>query len=427
MPHILRRGIEPAVRSAVGATPVVIIEGGRAVGKSTTCRALAAESGWPEPLDLSDPGLIDSIRLNPVRYLASMPPPTIIDEAQLLPELPIWVKRVVDDRGGAAGQFILTGSARLGRHQLGGSDPLAGRSLRLRMWPLTPGERSGNVEPIAERLFGDEVPAFSPGPNAGRDWRRGGLPGLPGVLVPGDAAVWERAIGAYVESVLPLGPGSSRVDQGRLMRAFRYLASNPGQQLNLGRMANELQIKADTARSYLEALEACFLLFRAEAHRPAEHRVLTAHPRVYATDVGLATWAARMSDRPATPTEIGSLLENDVAVALSSSCDWGRERIVVRHWRDERAKREVDLLLVHPDGRTVPIEVKAAEHVGPSEAAGLLAFASDNPAAFHRGYLVYQGHGVVDLSPPGMPDGSIIAVPIGHLMRSTPRDLPPGT
>lgn len=224
-------------------------------------------------------------------------------------------------------------------------------------------------------------------------------------------------MGAYVEAVLPLGPSSSRVDQGRLLRAFRYLAANPGQQLNLGRMASDLQIKADTARSYLDALEACFLLFRAEAHRPAERRVLTAHPRVYATDVGLATWATRLADRSPTPVEVGALLENDVAVALSATCDWGEDRIVVRHWRDERAKREVDMLLVHPDGRMIPIEVKATDHVGPSETKGLLAFAAANEGDFHRGYLIYRGTRVLDLSPPDMPNQSIIAVPIDRLLR----------
>lgn len=377
---------------------------------------MAAAAGWSAPLDLTDPGLLAAIQLDPIRYLAALATPAIIDEAQLLPELAIWVKRIVDDRGGVAGQFILTGSARLGRHQLGGSDPLAGRSLRLRMWPLTQSERAGNLVPIAERLFSDAIPVFmSDVQSAPADWRRGGLPGMPGVLVPGDAGLWERALGAYVESVLPLGPTSSRVDLSRLMRAFRYLGSNPGQQLNIGRMANELQIKADTARSYLEALEACFLLFRAEAHRPAEHRVLTAHPRVYATDVGLATWAARMIDRPATPTEVGALLENDVAVTLASSCEWGPQHIVVRHWRDDRAKREVDLLLVHPDGRAVPIEIKSAEQVGPADTEGLLAFATANRPAFHRGYLIYQGQRVIDLSPPDMPDRSVVAVPVGYL------------
>lgn len=414
---MLRRGIEPAIRRAMRSAPVVILEGGRAVGKSTTCRGLATESGWAAPLDLSDPGLIESFRLNPVRYLADLPVPAIIDEAQLVPELPVWVKRVIDDRGGAVGQFILTGSARLGRHQLGGSDPLAGRSARLRMWPMTPGERAGNLAPVAERLFDDDLPDIVGRLPVGTDWQRGGLPGLPGVLSDGDSSAWERAVGTYVESVLPLGPTSSRVDQGRLLRAFRYLASNPGQQLNLGRMASDLQVKADTARSYLEALEACFLLFRAEAHRPAEHRVLTAHPRVYAADVGLATWALRLIDRAATPTEVGALLENEVAAALSATCEWGPQHIVVRHWRDERAKREVDLLLVHPDGRMVPIEVKAADHVGPADTAGLVAFATDNPAAFHRGYVLYQGAGVIDLSPPSLPDRSIVAVPADALLQ----------
>ena len=36
---------------------------------------------------------------------------------------------------------------------------------------------------------------------------------------------------------------------------------------------------------------------------------------------------------------------------------------------------EVDLLLVHADGRAVPIEVKSANAVGPADAAGLSAFA----------------------------------------------------
>ena len=40
-------------------------------------------------------------------------------------------------------------------------------------------------------------------------------------------------------------------------------------------------------------LEACFLLFRVEAERPSEHKVVIAHPRLFATDVGFAAWAAR--------------------------------------------------------------------------------------------------------------------------------------
>lgn len=62
---------------------------------------------------------MESIRLDPLRFLHDLPTPVTIDEAQLLPDLTLWIKRVIDDRAGMPGQFILTGSARLGRDHCG--------------------------------------------------------------------------------------------------------------------------------------------------------------------------------------------------------------------------------------------------------------------------------------------------------------------
>ena len=215
----------------------------------------------------------------------------------------------------------------------------------------------------------------------------------------------------YVEAVLPLGVGFSRVDLARVLRAFRYLAANPGQQLVLSRMANQLSIKADTARAYLDVLEAAFLVFRAEAQRPSEHKVLTAHPRLFATDTGLAAWAMGLGVREPKPRETGSLFENRVAVELASTVDWTSERIIIRHWRDQRSKHEVDLLLLHADGRGVAVETKASSQAGPGDTIGLVAFALANPDTFHRGIVVYTGDRVVDLTPPDLPRRSILAIP----------------
>jgi uncharacterized protein len=366
-------------------------------------------------IDLSEPGTLDQLRLDPLRFLRDLATPAVIDEAQLEPQVLVWVKRVVDDRDGRPAQFVLTGSARLGRTGLGGSNPLAGRALRLQMWGLTEQERAGNLSPAVHRLFSGDFESDH-AVEIDDGWLRGGLPGLPGVLRPAAAAVWERGCADYVESVVPLGAASGRVDHARLMRAFRYFASNPGQLLNIGRAANDLTIAAPTVRAYLEQLEASFLLQRAEAHRPAEHKVLTAHPRVYATDTGLAAWAMRVVEQPPTPSQLGSLLENRVATALSASIDWRPDRIIMRHWRDDRAQNEVDLLAIHPDGRTVPIEVKAAVTVSPSDASGLVSYATGNPDHFHRGVLVYQGERLIDLSAPGRPARSIVAVPVGRLI-----------
>ena len=110
------------------------------------------------------------------------------------------------------------------------------------------------------------------------------------------------------------------------------------------------------------------------------------------------------------------LLENLVAVLLAATAEWSRNQIVLRHWRDDRAKREVDLLLMHPDGRAVAVEVKSSSSVGPDDTPGLLSFARAHPDNFAAGYVVYQGRRVVDLTPPDLPTGSVLALPLAMLV-----------
>ena len=168
-------------------------------------------------------------------------------------------------------------------------------------------------------------------------------------------------------------------------------------------------MQAATVRAHLEMLEAAFLVTRIEAHRPAEHRVVTAHPRIIAGDPGLAAWAARAWASDPSAALQGLLAETVVAHDLIADADAAPDRVVVRHWRDQRNLREVDLLLVHPDGRLVAIEVKASTSIGPAETVGLQAFATEAGEACVRGVVVYEGDRVVDLTPSGGPE--LVAVP----------------
>lgn len=413
---LLPRAIEPTLVSLIESSPVVILEGGRASGKSTVCDRLIERFRWSRRVDLSDSQTLDLLRLDSERFLGAQPSPCFVDEAQLEPAITVAVKRIVD-RTGQAGQFVLTGSARLGRHGLGGSDPLAGRAVRIRLQSLTQSELERRPTEFIERAFGSgwdtstpavlALPALSASP---RNAWLGGLPGVSGVLEGVLAPTWEREIAGYVEGVIPLGVAGTRADLGRLLRTFRYFASNSGQLLNLARAASELSMQAATVRNQLEELEGCFLLQRVEAHRPAEHRVVTAHPRVFASDPGLAYWAARGWATEPNAALRGSLLETVVAHDVSAAAEASPDRIVTRHWRDNRNTREVDLMLVHPDGRLVAIEVKAATVVGPRDTVGLQAFANEVGTLCHRGIVVYEGQRILDLTPPGSKT-QLVAIP----------------
>jgi predicted AAA+ superfamily ATPase len=294
------------------------------------------------------------------------------------------------------------------------------------MFSLTESERTGSLTPLASSLFGDdrwtEVDDSSKKSKRQlqewdvRSYLRGGLPGIPGVLREAENSTWSIAMSTYVDSVIPLGVVSPRTDHARLLRCFRYLAANPAQLLNMTRMASELQYQTETVRNYVDALEASFLTMRIEAHRPTEHKVLTAHPKLHVTDIGLATWAGQLIDKQLPAAALGGLLENQLAHAFGATLDWTTDNIVLRHWRDQRAKQEVDLLLVHPDGRCLPIECKSATTVGPDDTKGLQAFAVANPENFVRGIVAYCGPRTIDLTPAQFPPRSLLAIPITKLL-----------
>ncbi len=410
--ELLNRIVEPTLDSLIASTPVVILEGGRASGKSTVCDQIIERRGWSPRLDLSDPETMGTLRLDPHRFLLGQGTPCIIDEAQLEPNITLAVKRIVDQRK-APGQFVLTGSARLGRNALGGSDPLAGRAVRLRMFSLTQGELERRPNEFIDRAFGqgwDPADPASTTPETHRNPWLGGLPGISGVLDGEFVNEWEREVASYVEAVLPLGTMGTRADLGRLLRTFRYFAANSGQLLNLARAASELTMQAATVRNHIDLLEASFLLYRIEAHRPAEHRVVTAHPRLFAADTGLATWAARTWAHQPNAALLGSLTESLVAHDVVAAAEASADRIVVRHWRDARNLKEVDLLLTHPDGRFVPIEVKASSSAGPASTLGLQAFISEAGNTCQRALVIYEGNRILDLTPPRGPT-QILAIP----------------
>ena len=277
------------------------------------------------------------------------------------------------------------------------------------MWSFTAGEMVGRPTDFLDRAFGDGWDGGAvPNAPVPTNWR-GGLPGLSGVLRPSATAQWEREIATYIESVLPLGAAGTRADLGRLLRTFRYLAANSGQILNITRAASELGVQANTVRNHIDMLEACFLLFRIEAERPSEHKVVIAHPRLFAADVGLAAWAARAWDGPSTAVLLGSLTETVVAHDLAAAASAHADRVLVRHWRDARNTHEVDLMLVHPDGRLVPVEVKASSSSSPADARGLARFVASERERVVRGIVVYEGTKVLRLSGPGDPE--ILAIP----------------
>lgn len=420
---MLERGVSPLLHHLLDTVKVVVLEGGRAVGKTTLARRVGADRGFGTYFDLSEPADRAALAGDPHRVLSASATPLLIDEAQLEPEISIAVKRLVD-RSDRAGQVLLTGSSRIGRGTLGGGDPLAGRAVRLRLNSFTQGELVGEPKNVLERWWVDE-PEDKVYPELKLDalFAHMVAGGLPPVALAGAGGSTighthtQRLLDAYVESVLTADLAGTRTNHRRLLQTFRYLASNPGQILNLSRAASELSMRAETVQAYLDVCRSSFLLDVAAAHRPTQHQTLTAHPRVFASDIALAAWAAGTSvERLLRDSKLsGALLENLVACELSAQAGWAEMPSELMHWRDTRARREVDLVLRRSDGAMLAIEVKSASQATMSDAKGLLAFAAAARGQVVRSLIIHTGRALTRL------EQDVWAVPLASLIGSVPQ------
>lgn len=418
----LRRGAEPLLHQLLDSAKVVIVEGGRGVGKTTLVRRVAAARDFQAYFDLSDPADRSLLEQDPHRVLAASATPILIDEAQLAPELTVAVKRLVDD-GDNVGQVLLTGSARIGRGALGGGDPLAGRAVRLRLNPFTQGELAGEPTNHVERWWQRDFES-SVYPELGLRalFSRLTIGGIPAMAISaGDSAPdgedhRRRLFDTYVEGVLTMNVAGTRTDHAKLLQTFRYLAANPAQILNVSRAASELSMRVETVQGHIDVCEASFLLDVAPAHRPAQHKTVTAHPRLFASDVGLAAWAAETSvDRLIKDAKLsGALLENLVAVELGSQANWMSSAPTRLHWRDTRAAKEVDLVLRKPNGELMGVEVKSSSAVTMADAKGLQVFAERAGDRLVCNVIVYTGRAVQQL------DERTWAVPVASLFGASP-------
>lgn len=407
---LLPRGVLPQLKKLLAAAPVVVLEGPRASGKTALGEMLVSEGLMATRADLGDPTVFAAAEASPTSFVDGLNTPAFIDEAQLVPELALAIKRRVDRERGK-GLFLLTGSSRLGRGQLGGSDPLAGRALRQRLWPMTQGELAGKPVNLVGRLFDAKpLPAALPRaqisrPELIRRLRRGGLPGMAGITGEIEPLLRGQLAQEYVEGVLYHEIGG-RHDRAEMLRMFRYLAASTARIANMSNIANELKASRVTVNERLASLDACFLLHQLAGHRPSEHRTLTAHPKIHATDCGLAAWAARLDDEPPAAL-FGALVETLVVGEIVAQASWCYPGEVVRHWRDTARKLEVDAMVLHPDGSAIAIEVKAGADVRPDDLKGLRACMAGTAA--RRGFVFYSGGLVLPL------DDNIWAVPITAL------------
>lgn len=361
------RVIDGELDELMAGAAAIAIEGAKGVGKTATAERRATTT-----LLLDDTVQREVIGADIAAALRN-PPPILIDEWQRLPSIWDAVRRAVDADASPA-RFLLTGSAALDGP---GTHSGAGRILRVRMYPLSIGERGIETPSVslaalldgshaslrgttnvtladyADEILASGFPGIRALPNrvraaqldgyiariVDRDFAETGQT----VRRPGSLAKWMRAYAAATSTVATL-------------ETIRDAAT--GDQADKPAKASAL--------SYRDILTRLWVLDPVPAWLPSANAIteLTQAPKHHLVDPALAArllGVSAHSFRPGTGNArtaalFGPLFESLVTQSVRVYAQ--ASQASVHHLRTSRGRHEVDLIVRAPDHRIVAIEVK---------------------------------------------------------------------
>lgn len=373
------RFMKPILRRDLRTVPVVVLMGARQVGKTTLCRDLAAEMGFGYRT-LDDRDTLAMAQEDPEGLVAEAGDSGLaIDEVQRAPGLLLTIKSVVD-REQRAGRYLLSGS---NQPAVAGAvaESLQGRAIYRTLRPLTLGEqRYDEAHPGWGFLFGQDVRRVveemdrRAATSGTLEWSSvvatGGFPRALSAAPPDRRVLLNGYVETFTRRDIREVLGVESVE--RFEQFFRLIAARTAQELNFADLSRELGTPVQTLRRWADATRRSYLIERIPAwSRNASSRV-TKGPKLFMADSALAMAAAR--ETSATGFHLETLVATDILAWQDQSPDRA-----VYHWRIASGP-EVDFVLA--EGSTlVPVEVKAAARVTPSDTRHLRRFLGEYEAA----------------------------------------------
>ncbi|MEI2778908.1 MAG: DUF4143 domain-containing protein [Tetrasphaera sp.] len=375
----LPRHLDASLRSALAASPIVLLDGARATGKTTTATRLAASSVLlPRDLPL--------LQADPGGYLRSLPAPVLIDEWQLAGTDLLWVLKGLVDDDPSPGRFLLAGSVEPGTY--GPTYPLTGRAIAVLMRPMTRAELTGRggAETWLSRVLRGE--ALRPGAGAGTAFNLDALAqsGFPAARLMPDARLF---LEAYAALVAQRGGEEGR-DASRLLRAMRVLATLTGQASPDQRIWDAADITKVTWKHYDDLLTRVHLAAPSPAMHSNRLKRLTAYPKRLLADTALALALAEVApaELRADPTLAGRYLESFVVQQLRPQADLVAGTL--RHVRTSAGEREVDIV-IDLGTSIIGLEVKLGARPSAADARQIVWLRDQLGERFRHGFVIHTG------------------------------------
>lgn len=401
-PTYLARHLDRDLAAACAASPIVVLDGPRGAGKTTSAARLA-RSIVELPRDRA------RLDVDPVSYLTGLERPVLIDEWQLAGTDLLWTLKRLVDADPSPGQYLLTGSVEPATY--GPTYPLTGRAVRLVMRPMSVAELDGDgaAPTFVERVVAGDRPGTTAGEVARFDLGQLFRAGLPAVRAMPDAALFLESYAALVSQ----RAGDEGRDATRLLTTMKVLATLEAQAVPAQRVWESADINKLTWKAYEDLLARTHLTVPVPPFESNRLKRLTSYPKRYFADTALALALAGV-DRAALevdPGLAGRYVESFVLQQLRPQVD--RVGGALSHLRTGSGEREVDAI-IELGLDVYGVEIKYGTRPSAADARHLAWLRDGLGGRFVAGFVVHTGG---DSFPLG---DRLWAVPVDDLW--TPRD-----
>jgi hypothetical protein len=393
----LPRHADPALARAVATFPIVMVDGPRGVGKTTTAMRIAASV-------LRLPEDLERLAVAPAQLLSNLTPPVLIDEWQLAGTDLLWTLKSIVDADPTPGRFILAGSVE--PRSYGPTYPLTGRVGQVLMRPMTRAELAGTGDRpvLLEQLFDGTPP--QPTAGVGSEFSLSDLlrTGFPGARSLADPTLFLESYAAMVAQ----RAGDEGRDASRLARTMRVLATLEASAVPDQAIWEAADINKATWKAYDDLLVRTHLAVPTPAFGTNRLKRLTVYPKRHLADTSLALALVGVGAEVlgADPKLAGRYVESHALQQLRPQIDVARATL--SHLRTAGGGREIDAVIERGD-QVVAVEVKLKARPSVADAVHIVWLRDQLGTRFRLGLVVHTGGDVVELA------DRIVAVPITML------------
>ena len=411
----IQRKLKKSILSSLKNYPVVFVNGPRQAGKSTLVQKLSQNQFPAHYISLDNAMQIASVIHAPYEFLSAHKP-VIIDEMQMVPQLFLPIKELVDqsrikNKAKSNGAFLLTGSANvIALPRL--SNALVGRMSIKTLYPLSSVEVFGGQGDFLTRLFNKDFKNLNTSRfSLNQAIRRATFPDISGTSIKQYSEWFDSYLTTLFQRDIKMLSQISKINV--LPKLLQIFASRAGNIINDVTLAQEAGLNAVTGKHYRSILQALFLTFTIPSwNKNVRKRLIKSH-KGYVIDslllCHLQGWelGELIQKRPDIH---GHIVENFVAVELLKLLSFSDVSAQLLHFRTSDNK-EIDFILEKPNGQLVAIEVKAGKQVTLNDFKSIQIFQQLCSDQFICGIVLYQGNKVIAFGK------SLFAVPLMALWK----------